>query len=117
MPEVSQMDLANRALCFAGRNPPPGVKKTPYSVLRMYVKNKNGDPPTDGAMSMAARDYHAEKLKRGRKKGSRKTTRAEDKKILEVFKKNRPPGCGIDSRELRTLYSRALHSSHLVTFR
>jgi len=29
----AKMDLANRALCFAYRHPPPGQKKVPYEVI------------------------------------------------------------------------------------
>ena len=94
------MDEKNRALCYAYRNPPPGVKKTPYKILRKLVKKTDGRCPTQGAMAQAAKDFMDDKGQRGRKEGYRKTTKKEDKKILTTFKKNRPAGCGIDSREI-----------------
>lgn len=96
----AQMDLANRALCHAHRNPGPGKKKTPYSELRKLVKKIDGFPPSVGAMAKAAKTFKTPKAARGRKQGWRKTSKKEDRNIMKVFKKLRPPGCGIDSREL-----------------
>ena len=56
------------------------------------VKKTDGTVPTLGAISMAARDFKDLKGQRGRKKGGKATTKAEDKKILQVFNKLRPPG-------------------------
>ena len=56
------------------------------------VKKTDGSAPTLGAISMAARDFKDLKGQRGRKKGGKATTKAEDKKILQVFNKLRPPG-------------------------
>ena len=56
------------------------------------VKKTDGSAPTLGAISMAARDFKNLKGQRGRKKGGKATTKAEDKKILQVFNKLRPPG-------------------------
>jgi hypothetical protein len=98
--KAARMDAANRALCYAHRNPPKGVAKTPYRLLKTIVKMQNRKPPTVSAMSQAAASFLKEKQVRGRKKGWRKTSKAEDRKILAVFKENRPPGCGIDSRNL-----------------
>ena len=46
------------------------------------------------------KNFYEEKAKRGRKVGWRKTTKAEDKVLMDKFHQLRPPGCGIDSREL-----------------
>ena len=62
------------------------------------VKKTDGTVPSEGAISKAARDFKDLKKKRGRKKGCKATTKAEDKKILQVFNKLRPPGHGVDSR-------------------
>ena len=62
------------------------------------VKKTDNTVPSEGAISMAARDFKDLKKQRGRKKGCRATTKAEDKIILQVFNKLRPPGHGVDSR-------------------
>ena len=61
-------------------------------------------------MAEAAAASMDDKAKRGRKKGWRKTTKAEDKIVLATFKKNRPPGCGIDSREVKSKPPRNLQA-------
>ena len=102
--KVWQMDVANRALCFAYRNPPAGQTKTPWKTIikDKLVVNTRGKVPTIGAMSMAVKEFKTPKMKRGRKKGQRKTSRAEDRVITQTFHKVRPPGCGVDSREIQT---------------
>ena len=59
---------------------------------RKMVVKIDGTVPSAGAISMAARDFKEQKLERGRKKGSKATTRAEDKLIMKAFNKMRPPG-------------------------
>ena len=61
-------------------------------MKQKLVKKTDGTIPSVGAISTAARDYKDQKNKRGRKKGQKSTTRAEDKLILKAFKKMRPPG-------------------------
>ena len=56
------------------------------------VEKTDGTVPTVGAISMAARDFKDHKEQTGRKKGWKATTKAEDKKIMQVFSKLRPPG-------------------------
>jgi hypothetical protein len=56
------------------------------------ITKTDGTVPTEGAVSMAARDFTDEKSQRGRKEGFKATTKAEDKEILKVFHKLRPPG-------------------------
>ena len=56
------------------------------------VKKTDGTVPSDGAMSMAARDFKKEREQRGRKKGCKATSKAEDKLIMKAFNKMRPPG-------------------------
>lgn len=51
-------------------------------------------------MSEAANSYTQPKKVVGRKKGSRATSKAEDEEIKKKFLQLRPPGHGIDSREL-----------------
>ena len=100
--EQSQMDDAGRAMCYALRNPPDGSKPMRLKQIRKLVRKKTGRIPTLQAISKAAIHFKDEKGQRGRPKGCRKTTTAEDGVILKKFHKLRPPGVGIDSRTLHT---------------
>ena len=106
----SQMDMANRALCYALRNPPPGVEKTKLCdiVKQKLVKKMDGSVPTPGAISEAAEQFMADKDTRGRKEGWRKTSKAEDRAILQKFLHLRPPGHGVDSRMVRNALPKKL---------
>jgi len=94
------MDLANKALCFAPRNPPEGTPKTPYNKIRELVRKTDGTKPTPGAMCDAAKNFKIKKGQVGRPAGSKKTSKKEDKKLLDVFHEIRPPGHGVTSRRL-----------------
>ena len=99
---TAQMDDANRAMCYALRHPPArGAKPMKYKDIRKLVRKTDGRLPTIPSIHEAAVTWMDEKGQRGRPVGSCKTTKAEDKKILEVFHKLRPPGYGITSRELK----------------
>ena len=65
---------------------------------KKLVTKTDGTVPSPGAVSKAAKDFMLEKKIRGRKKGWRKTTKEEDRKVMDTFKKLRPPGHGVDSR-------------------
>ena len=69
-------------------------------VKLKLVKKTDGTVPQPSAISEAAATFKEEKRKRGRKQGWRKTTKSEDKQILTTFKKLRPPGYGVDSRDI-----------------
>ena len=97
---TAKMDLANRALCFALRNPPEGTPKTPYNKIRELVRKTDGTKPTPGAMCDAAKNFKIKKGQVGRPAGSKKTSKKEDKKLLDVFHEIRPPGHGVTSRRL-----------------
>ncbi len=92
------MDEANRAMCYALRNPPKGTKKTKFKDIRLVVRKKDGKPPSIPGIQKAALAFKQEKQKKGRKLGWRKTTKEEDKKLMQTFHKLRPPGHGVDSR-------------------
>ena len=79
---TAQMDLANKALCFALRNPPTGYEKVPYTDILKVVRKEDGTAPTIGAICGAAQTFQDVKGKRGRPKGCKKTTKGEDKKLL-----------------------------------
>ena len=53
-----------------------------------------------GSLSEAANSFNQPKNIRGRKKGSRATSKSEDQEIKKKFLQLRPPGHGIDSRQL-----------------
>ena len=82
----SRMNPATRALCFGYRNPPPGQKKLPFWKIGELLGY------SEGAVRECVNTFSDVKSKRGRKTGWRKTTKAEDKVIMEKFHKVRPPG-------------------------
>lgn len=96
-----QMDYQNRALCFAFRNPPKGVKKAKLKDIRKKVRNKAGGKVTLAGISQAAKDFLKKKGAVGCPSGFRKTTAAEDEKIMEVFHRLRPPGHGVTAKKVR----------------
>ena len=99
--DTAKMDDANRAMCYALRHPPGrGAKPMKYCDIQKMVRKTNGRLPKIQAIAVAANTYKDAKGQRGRPKGSCKTSKAEDKKILKTFHKLRPPGCGIDSHEM-----------------
>ena len=100
---VAQMDNTNRALCWAYRYPRAGAKKVKLCdiVKKKLVTCTDGRVPSESSISEAARSYLAEKQTRGRKKGWRKTTKKEDRKILSTMHKLRPPGHYVDSRMIK----------------
>ena len=83
---TAQMDDANRALCYAWRHPPAGVKKIPCETIAGMVVKTDGTHPSAEGVHVAAKQFKVEKEKRGRKKGDKKTSRAEDRAILKGFK-------------------------------
>ena len=48
------MDAANKAMCYALRNPPDGGKPLKLKSIRKLVRKRNGKKPTVAAISMAA---------------------------------------------------------------
>ncbi len=105
---TAQMDDANRAMCYALRHPGPGQKPLPYTDIRKVVRKKNGRHPSIPAMSMCVAQYKAFKHKKGRKPGSLKTTKQEDKQIMKAFHKMRPPGHGVFAWQILTAMPKQL---------
>ena len=97
---TARMSVATRALCFAMRNPPKGLKKYKLSDIQKMISKKDGTRPSLGAISGAGLTFMDPKSDQRRPVGSRKTTTAEDKELFKTFHKVRPPGCGVDSRSL-----------------
>ena len=99
------MDAKNRALCFALRYPIQGKPRVAlkHIVKKKMVRKTDGTVPTAGAISKAAKNFNAgEEDRRGRPTGSRNTTAEEDRVIMKVFKKLRPPGAYVDARIIHT---------------
>ena len=92
--KIARMDEANKALCFAFRNPGDGKKPMELADIRKIARKTDGKKPSLQAIALAAKNFHTEKKKRGRKLGSCKTTKEEDKQVLQTFHKMRPPGHG-----------------------
>ena len=105
---TAQMDDANRAMCYALRHPGPGQKPLPYTDIRKVMRKKNGKHPSIPAMSMCVAQYKAFKHKTGRKPGSFKTTKQEDKQIMKAFHKMRPPGHGVFAWQIKTAMPKKL---------
>jgi len=82
------------------RNPPKGIKKYKLTDIQVMISKQDGLPPSLGAISEAGRTFMKPKSQERRPVGSRKTTAAEDKVLLQTFHEIRPPGCGVDSRSL-----------------
>ena len=122
------MDANNCALCYFYRHPPPGSDAKPmkYTDIAGVVVKKGGKHPSVGGVHKAVKEFMDVKQTRGRKKGWRKTSKAEDAAILAAFHKWRPPGHGVVSREAafsignhcRTQQPRAstLHAPLRLTF-
>ena len=99
-PIVAQMDLANKAICYAMRNPPKGHSKMPYKdILKLFCK-KDGKKPTTAAMCQAVNNFKTEEGEMGRPIGSNKTAKDEDRILMKTFHKICLPGHGVTSRTL-----------------
>ena len=96
---AAKMNDANRALCWALRNPLKG-KPLKYKDIRKRVRKTDGTIPSLASIAEAAEMYKVPKGQRGRPQGSRATTKGEDKVILQRFHKVRPPGHGVNSRKV-----------------
>ena len=105
---TAQMDLANKAICYAMRNPPAGHKKMPYKDIQKMVRKTDGSKPQIAAICQAAQNFKKEKKARGRPVGSYKTSKDEDRKLMQTFHKIRPPGHGVTSRELHNALPRKI---------
>ena len=81
-----------------------------YAKIADLVQNEDGEHPTEGAVRQCVSKFHSAKGKRGRKSGYRKTSKAEDRAILQAFRKLRPPGHGVDSRKVHLSLPKKLRS-------
>ena len=85
--------------CYLLRSPPPewGVKPASFGQICqkavLIEKGPAGEDlhPTKGSVYTVVTEWGKVRKKRGRKKGWRKTTKAEDTQIFDAFKKVRKP--------------------------
>ena len=97
------MNAENRALCFFYRNPPPGYgAPMRWSAIAERVWNSDGcTHPTAAGVRKCVLSWRAERQRRGRKPGWRKTTPVEDKRIMGSFFKARfPLGSRVTARDV-----------------
>jgi hypothetical protein len=82
------IDEKTKALCYFYRHPPPqsGIQATPYTKIPSLI------PCTPRLrvhqVRNAVQTFHLKKKTRGRAKGFRKTTPAEDQLIMRIFFQN-----------------------------
>ena len=103
------MDSKNKALCVYYRNPPAGKAKLSYRQIAAKVRTKEGKHPSLGTVFTVVAEHALAMRRRGRqkrvdttRKPNRKTTAKDDKVILKVFKKMRPPGHGVVARQIHS---------------
>jgi transposase len=70
--------------------------------IRKKVRKTGKKMPCESAVREAAATFTSVKQKVGRRKGWRKTSKIDDKRIIKAFHKVRPPGHGVDSRKVHT---------------
>ena len=97
---LTTMNAENVALCHVYRKPVGKQKPLSYSEIAKRVKKTDGSRPTKEGVRKAVLNMNAVKASRGRKVGWRKTSKREDSTIMKAFKTLRPPGAGVDSREI-----------------
>jgi hypothetical protein len=64
--------------------------------------------PTAMGVWKAVTNFNEPKKKAGRPKGSKKTTKAEHKVIMSAFHKKRPPGYGVEAKDVHTALPKKL---------
>ena len=92
-------------MCYSYRNPPPGgeqQKPMAWAAIARLVWNVDGKThPTPDAVRKCVVAWRQKKKARGCQLGWRKTTAAEDKKIMAAFHKARNPrGSLVTSRDV-----------------
>ena len=117
------MDPENQALCYFYRNPPAasGSKPLPYRKIAplVFLKERDEDGelvhPSCAAVFKCVQQWTKERKKRGRQKGWRNTTRADDQQILKTFRKVRKPlGKKVYARFVRAALPKAVRTKVCV---
>ena len=96
----ARMGAAQQALCYFYRNPPAssGVRPQPCKEIARLIRQPQLPAST---IRNIVRKFHRARQVRGRKKGWRKTTAAEDARILACFQKvRRPLGSLVESQDV-----------------
>ncbi len=95
------MSPTTAALCYFSWSSPAnsGIKRQAFNKIPALV---GGTPRlTVSAVKWAVYSFHNKKSKAGRPKGWRKTTKAEDARILTSFREVRQPlGSGVGFRDV-----------------
>ena len=96
----ARIGAAQQALCYFYRNPPAssGVRPQPYKEIARLIRQPQLPAAT---IRSIVRRFHRTRQVRGRKKGWRKTTAAEDARIFSCFQKiRRPLGSLVESQDV-----------------
>ena len=78
------------------------------------VLKTDGTVPGISAIKKAADTFHDEKSPVGRKLGWRKTTKAEDKKVLSTFHKVRAKGHGVTARRVHRALPKKVKNKTII---
>jgi hypothetical protein len=106
---MPQMSAATKGLCYKYRHPGKGQKPLPFADIAETVFHTNGKThPTAMGVWKAVTNFNEPKKKAGRPKGSKKTTKAEHKVIMSAFHKKRPPGYGVEAKDVHTALPKKL---------
>ena len=100
---VKHMSAHAAALVYVMRHPPSTwhVKKVQLKQIPGEIEKAGFPRPTQWQVKWQSQNYGQHTLRRGRKRGWRKTTAAEDRQVLATFQKVRQPlGSRVDSRDV-----------------
>ena len=100
---VKHMSPRAAALVYVLRHPPKdwGCKRVRMKQIPDEVEKAGFPRPTRWQVKWQAANFGNQPSRRGRKPGWRKTTAAEDKKVLATFHKVRQPlGSAVDARDV-----------------
>jgi hypothetical protein len=105
------MDESTKAMCYKYRHPPKGQKPKTYEDIAELVLCKDREThPTKVGVWKAVRDFNKKKKAVGRPKGRKKTSAKENKVIMSTFHKKRPPGHGVDARDVHDALPKKIRS-------
>ena len=99
---AKHMSAHAAALFYAMRHPPRAcrVKKVMLNDSPGEIEQAGFPRPTQWQVKWQSQNYGQHTLRRGRKRGWRKTTASEDRQVLATFHKVRQPlGSGVDARD------------------
>ena len=109
---MPSMDETTKALCYKYRHPPPGQEAKTYEEIAQLVLCKDRKThPTKMGVWKAVQGYGSKKKRAvGRPKGAQQPPAKENKVILKAFHKKRPPGHGVDARDVHDALPKKLRA-------